>query len=195
VITLQGKRINLDQRVFSEADYITLLKLAMDVPENGNVLEIGSFSGNSTMALVDGTEGRNIQIYCIDTWGGEPEMKESPMKEWYENSKVFKQFLSNTSSVTKDPSRIHTIKQDINTVDPDSLPKIDLVFIDGDHRTEQVVRDCLFAQIVSNSTGVIAVHDYRPNNSVELGLQAMHWKWVSYMDSKRGFLTSIWMKQ
>lgn len=114
------------------------------------IVEIGSYLGRSTRAMVDNTAGL---IIAIDDWYG-PRDVQIPD---YERRTIMDRFLQNFSDIGKD--RLQYVRVDHHNL-TDKMPLItpDMIFIDGDHAYESVQRDLKWATSVMKH-GLLCGHD------------------------------------
>lgn len=157
---------------FLEDQCILALKcLAKFIPENGNMVEIGSHFGRSTV-FWSKCSHKSIKITAIDSWedyNWHTKSKENLL----ENDKIeiiFPEDLdycySNRHEIfkyfTEDYKNITSIK----TLSPpnqnlvEHLFNLDLIFIDGDHSFDGVSKDMEFWYPRLNNNGIFCGHDY-----------------------------------
>jgi len=118
--------------------------------DNGFVLEIGSFIGASACFISAGLE-KNSKAICIDTWKNDAmtEGKRDTKKEFDENTNNFK------DKIVKVQGYSTNVKEQVLGI----TPKIDLLFIDGDHSYEGCKADWdLYIDMVK-SGGCVVFHD------------------------------------
>lgn len=135
---------------FNEGDLKVLQKLAAFVPENGNVIEIGSHLGRSTVAWLDHIP-ETATMYAMDHWGMMNHRNE------FKGIDRYKVFIENTKGY-KNLVPIKTFsppKEDLGVM-------FDLVFIDGNHGYEFVKADIEYWSARIKSGGILCGHDYRP---------------------------------
>lgn len=102
--------------------------------EMDNVLEVGSWKGRSTHALLSGCTG---PVFAVDHWLGSPTERDTVHKEALERD-VYQEFLGNVGHF----SNLRVIKRD--SVDASAAfedHSLDMVFIDGDHSYDGCLRD------------------------------------------------------
>lgn len=106
--------------------------LAEKAQEHKIIVELGSFLGRSTRALGDNAAG---VVYAIDDWCGprDVELKGSDRRNLFSN------FIKNMAGLEKVVIPILANHEIINTSTLGIQP--DMVFIDGDHIYESVVKD------------------------------------------------------
>lgn len=97
-----------------------------------SVVEIGSWKGKSTQALLQGCPGL---VYAVDTWKGSKEELLGAHAE-ATTSDIFKIFLANV----RDFSNLR-VRQMQSHRAAKTIPNVDMVFIDGSHLYESVKRD------------------------------------------------------
>jgi hypothetical protein len=117
----------------------------------GNIVEIGSFRGRSTVAMATGLKKRGGgNIYCIDPWNAQGVTKQhhiDNLKKAGCNDVVVRvQDLSWNVLKSKKPKEL--FKNEIG-----------LLFIDGDHREKAVKKDLKWVSLVRKG-GIIICHDY-----------------------------------
>jgi predicted O-methyltransferase YrrM len=117
-------------------------------------VEVGAHRGRSTRAMADNTDG---VIYVIDPW----------VKDYFyddgrlvpERMDVFPEFCDNLEDHIHLSHKVVPIKKYSDEVLSDELPeKVNVFFIDGDHRYNQVMSDIKLAMRMTS--GIIAGHDY-----------------------------------
>jgi len=127
------------------------------------ILEIGSYEGASTCYLISKLASqKEIEIHCIDTWGGGVEHKEVNM------DLVEARFHHNTQHATKTAK--HSVKLNIHKGFSDYvLCKLltekkknyfDFIYVDGSHQAPDVLCDALIGFRLLRNQGVIVFDDY-----------------------------------
>ena len=127
--------------------------LASTAEKSISILELGAFLGKSTRVLCDNTKGT---VCSIDLW----EQTEGGLIATF--PEVYKEFIDNL--------RDHLIAQKLSfykaTTDyalsllKNEGRKFDFIFIDADHRYEQVKKDILGSMELLSQGGIISGHDY-----------------------------------
>lgn len=129
-----------------------LLWLASRAQEFSDIVEFGSLHGRSTRALADNTVGR---VWAVDPWGAEylyEDGSKAPV-----NTYVMPYFCLNLKDHI-DTGHVIPVRGFSYSF---FLPhKVDMVFIDGDHRYETVIRDIKKAHELVRNNGLICGHDY-----------------------------------
>ena len=146
------------------------------------VIEIGTWYGNSAIHMAEIAAKHNFftEILCIDTFAGSPEhwRKQAPIAEdstvdgfsdWYDSLKItkgrpsfFESFMNNclcagvSNRITPFPVSSETaffILRDLGIT-------AELIYIDGGHEYDTVMRDLTRFDCLLDPNGVIVVDDY-----------------------------------
>ncbi len=129
-----------------------LLWLATHAKNRELIVEFGSLHGRSTRALADNSVGT---VWAVDPWGGEYISEDGnsiPLTTY-----VMPQFIQNL----KDHIELGHVVPVRGFSYHFILPhKVDMVFIDGDHRYVTVLRDIKKAYELLKDGGLICGHDY-----------------------------------
>lgn len=129
-----------------------LLWLATQAQNRKLIVEFGSLHGRSTCALADNTRGK---VWAVDPWKGDIYFEDSnkiPI-----NTAVYPYFCNNLKDHIQ-TGRVVPIRGFSYSF---KLPyQVDMVFIDGDHRYETVVKDIKKAYELLKPRGLICGHDY-----------------------------------
>ena len=128
-------------------------------PSGSKFVEVGSWKGKSSayMAVEIANSNKNIDFYCVDTWKGSLE------HHGYDDlEELYDIFLRNMKPVEKYyfPLKIPSLDA-VNKFEDKSL---DFVFLDGSHEYKDIVQDIIAWTPKIKKGGVIAGHDYYPNN-------------------------------
>lgn len=138
-----------------------LIWLATQAKQRKLIVEFGSLHGRSTRALADNTSGK---IWAVDPWAGDYYSEDGT--DIKINTYVMPYFCWNLMDHINSGRVIPVRKFSYSF----SLPhKVDMVFIDGDHRYETVVKDIHKAHELLNDGGLICGHDY--NHPLWLGVK------------------------
>ena len=144
-----------------------LFFIALKVPRNGIIVEIGSWQGKSTYCLARGL--RSGKIYAIDPFNADAGFDEDSAviyKEKQANNNLLDIFINNMTRLNV-----------INKIKPmpgysyhfgDQFTKINFLFIDGDHSIKGCQSDFEIYSPKVVVGGYIAFHDYYPERE-ELG--------------------------
>jgi predicted O-methyltransferase YrrM len=129
---------------------MVLLDLARECPDNGVVLEIGSYLGASTCYLAAGVFGRGVTIHCVDTWDNRT-MDDSTVTD------TFAEFQRNVEPVK---SIIMTLRMPNTKLKAEDIRlPVDLAFLDADHSYAATRLDFQLVHPWITPRGVIAFHD------------------------------------
>lgn len=113
------------------------------------VVEIGSFKGRATTALLEGCKGH---VYAVDHWLGDDDGNKV-LRGIYENEDVFGIFMKNVGCypnlITKKMSSLEAVNE---------IPDVDMVFIDGEHTYESVKVD--IQAWLPKTRKILCGHDY-----------------------------------
>ena len=135
-------------------------------PENGIVIEVGSWLGKSAIFMAEQIAKRGIKVKfdCIDIWeytDDDPFYLDLIKK----HGNVYNVFLDNISDCGCN-DLINPIKMESHiAADLYDNESVDFVFIDANHHYDFVMRDieCWYPKVKSG--GVIAGHDYDQNHN------------------------------
>ena len=145
------------------------------------IIEVGSFLGQSAITMAKACKNCNLntKILCVDTWLGSPE-------HWREDQcnllKLYNYFESGISMMYDQ----FIINMMVNKIDDIIIPipntsknvfyilqskniKVDMVYIDGSHDTDDVYNDIILYYKLLNKGGYIFGDDY-PWDSVKAGV-------------------------
>ena len=140
----------------ADTDANLLYEAALQVPDGGLILEIGSFKGSSTYALVLGAQGRNVKVHAVDTWMGSP----GGLKEWpYGPAYTIDEFKHNLKEMLENGTVIMHEMSSAGAYMIEPPLKPNLIFIDGSHQYEDVLFDVTFWWERLQPNGVVALHD------------------------------------
>ncbi|UCG54862.1 MAG: class I SAM-dependent methyltransferase [Dehalococcoidia bacterium] len=123
-------------------EQIIVAEIASLVPDNGTIVEIGTFQGGTTQILHAATHKRGVKTYTVDI---------APPAMAYEN-------LKNTDvEIIARPS-VEAAKKWTNSI---GRP-IDLLFIDGSHRFQSAFEDFNSWVGLLKPGGTVIFHDHDP---------------------------------
>ena len=143
-----------------------LFKRMKRIPQNGCVVEVGSFFGDSSSRMF--CEGikkykKNALLYCVDTLNDDffTDKTQPPdfMKKFRrvtKGRKVIDVFLKNMEPYNYKLIRKDSVEASTGFKDE----SVDLVFIDGNHTKEDVSRDIIAWYPKVKFGGMICGHDY-----------------------------------
>ena len=158
----------------------TLHDLAVALPPNAAVLEIGSYLGASTGYLGAGLVDGGGRLYCVDTWQNET------MPDGQRDT--YSAFVANTRPLAGRLTAIR--KRSDRLLDGDVPGPIHLAFIDGDHDYASVRVDLETVAQRLAVDGLIAFHDFgvreHPGVARVVGEALASGQWV-----QRGLVESL----
>lgn len=127
-----------------------LFEAALALPDGAVIVEVGSFKGRSTCCLAYGCMGTARHVFAIDTFEGNAHD--------FHRSQFFQEFSRNLQERGLS-EHVTPIRSESARAAKEWDSPINLLFIDGSHRYEDVVADfCLFFPHVVRG-GIVAVHD------------------------------------
>jgi len=154
-----------DMGSYAERGY--LFQLASALPEDAQVVEVGSWMGASTCFLAGGLRGAGARIHAVDNFQGLSTCGEDAA--WYDRHfrrlgrkgtlEIFRENLAALGFTT----RIEPFVGDsVAAVQAWAAKRgtIDLVFIDGDHSYEACQADIAGWSPFLKPGGIIAFHDF-----------------------------------
>ena len=138
-----------------ELEQLVLAYLASQVPEGGQILEIGAYCGKSTATLLSGARGRII--HTVDNWSGDDPFL---FAGHVTGEMVRKSFFGRVQPAI-DLGRVIVHEGDYQEVCP-SMAKgsYDLIFVDGPHEAEHGQPTIDIVLPLLKPGGTIAVHDF-----------------------------------
>lgn len=176
-----------------ETDLLVIQLLAAMVPPKGRIVEVGSFMGRSAVGWA--MSAPQAEVHCIDYWREDGDGFDNV---WIDNphldgdlqfytGKVEGSFLLNTKGIR------NIFPHKGSSVGEYGLSSVDLVFIDGDHSYEAVLRDMVFWAQRLNENGLLCGHDFDHNfaNSVVRAVALFAEKAKMHLFCPRG--TYLWM--
>ena len=115
------------------------------------VLEIGSYEGRSCIFF--GKKFMDSNITCVDTWAGSDEHLNIKFHEIENNFN--KNILNHLGN-----ERVKKLKLPSDIFFKNNKNLFDLIYIDGDHETEQVKKDINNSWKILNKGGYLILDDY-----------------------------------
>ena len=152
-------RMNLDRALGVTTGYSShdeLVWLAKMAATHRQILEIGAWTGRTTLALADNTPGH---VTAVDTWEGSTNGDLQDVlirngKEW-----AWKEFQKNTGG-TKNLSRLRMESTKAAKIDRALHNHYDLIFLDASHDYDSVKADIMAWLPNVTEGGIFAGHDY-----------------------------------
>jgi len=136
----------------SDIEGSLLYALAQRCVGRGVIVEIGSYTGKSTIYLGNGSKaGKNVKIYAIDPHGEPFQSKEDAIG-------TYEKFTKNIENAQLEDIVNPIVRTSIEAADIISEP-CELLFIDGCHKYDYVKKDfdTWFPKVIDG--GIIAFHD------------------------------------
>lgn len=137
----------------SPAEMTLLYRLASEVPNGGHIVEIGSFQGKSTVCLGLGAKRSDAWVWAIDPHNDE-QVNETTHYGMENHAALLKNLVDFGVA-----DRVRVIALLSDKVSEGWERDIDLLWIDGCHEYESVVRDLKWRYFLNTAHGRIAVHD------------------------------------
>jgi MoaA/NifB/PqqE/SkfB family radical SAM enzyme/predicted O-methyltransferase YrrM/glycosyltransferase involved in cell wall biosynthesis len=141
-----------------------LLELASQVPRGGVIVEVGSYLGGSTGFLAEGAKGRDVRIFCVDTWLNDAMTEGS--------RDTFCEFLENTRSYSEMITPLRGRSVDVGR---GFQHQVDLLFIDADHSYEACREDLSVWLKHMKAGGILVLHDYGWAEGVRRAVREVIW--------------------
>lgn len=151
-----------------------------------DIVEIGSYLGASSCFLAAGLEKLTVpgKILCIDTW------ENHAMTEGTKDTMA--DFLANTRHLSRHIVPVRGWSTEVIDIVRESIPTIELLFIDGDHSYEGCLADWRAYSPLLSDKAIVVMHDIgwaegvqrvveqevRPRVSREGRLPNMWWGWI-----------------
>ena len=154
-----------------------LFNWAAQMPEDGVIVEIGSYLGRSSVCLGLPCIGTKRKVFCIDPWG-----TESWFTAWKDNtarlglSEIVTPLRGYAGDVLRDWVRLT------------GGLKVDMVFNDSSHCLPSVLSEFIMIYPYVKEKGVMAFHDYTQPSYPDV---AKTWELVKCLLSDQHYLGSI----
>ena len=131
-----------------------LFNVAKNCKGKGEIVEIGSWKGKSTICLAKGSKlGANIIVTAID-----PHIGSTEHKKTFGKVETFLDFKKNIRLAGIE-DLVHPIVASSETVAKDFIQPVEFIFIDGAHEYSEVKKDFFlwFPKVLNG--GIMAFHD------------------------------------
>lgn len=119
------------------------------------IIEFGSYMGRSTRAILDNTKAL---VFAVDPWDGVYYDKDGNTIPILKPN-AYEQFRSNVNEYINS-GQLEVLRCRTSNFPPLGEKFADFVFIDADHRYEEVLKDIALARKLVRQGGIIAGHDY-----------------------------------
>ena len=160
------KSVNCNEKWFcNNLNYLT--NNFKNINNIKDVLEIGSYEGRSAIFFLKNFNGCNIS--CVDTWSGSDEHDIIDFKLIEKNFDLNTEFYQSNKHLTK-------YKMTSNEFFKKNHKNFDLIYVDGDHSSDQVKIDLINSWNSLKNGGFLVLDDYM---------------WWYYKDLKKNPSTSI----
>jgi len=162
--------INGVQGFLGQGDVSHLYKKAKSLPQNGVIVEIGSFMGLSAIVMGCGLRDSgnySTRIYCVDSWDSRylEKVEVSDTRELYDI------FMENVVRAGLQSFICPIRKRSMEAVADFAVHSVDLLFIDGDHSFESCYADLTSWYQKVRPGGIIVGHDCRPGQGVHKAVE------------------------
>ena len=128
-----------------------LYDLVNYLPNNIEMLEVGSYAGESAKIFLD--SGKIKCLYAVDIWSDNLGVFEK-IQSGHNFNLVEKSFDDNTKNFN-----VKKFKMDLDSA-MDKIPVVDFAYIDANHDYDFVKSDILNCLKLLKKDGIIAGHDY-----------------------------------
>ena len=96
---------------------------------------------------------RNSKITCVDTWSGSDEHLK-------QNFDIIEANFDTNTRLYQNDNRLKKIKNTSDDFFSNNFQSFDLIFVDGDHSSEQVKKDINNSWKILNNGGYLILDDY-----------------------------------
>ena len=147
-------------------EYPTFYRICLDdVPDNGIMVEVGSWMGRSTSCMGEliKNSNKNVKFFAVDTWEGswdEPWQKEVVENIKQHNSSLFDLFKNNLKNCGVDEYIIPIQSTSLEAAELFEDNSLDFVHIDAAHDYENVIADIRAWYPKVKPGGLITGDDY-----------------------------------
>jgi predicted O-methyltransferase YrrM len=125
------------------SDISFLQQKAQQLPQGGSYLEIGSWMGLSATIFVNELKkigNITAKVYCVDTWRGSEEHQDLDI---IKTDALYEKFLGNIRRVGSYDMITPFRGSSLEIAQEWTLPKLDMIFVDGDHTFEGCYEDVI----------------------------------------------------
>lgn len=146
-----------EKQIAVEEQKVILYTLANSATEKGcNILEIGSWCGESSTVLGKIAKRKNGRLFCIDWWKGNVGME---LEQIAKNHDIFSVFWENMKREGLEDVVIPIRARSDIVADIFHKEYFDFIYIDGDHRYEAALNDIKMYAPLLKQGGIICGDD------------------------------------
>jgi predicted O-methyltransferase YrrM len=143
----------------TENDLKTIERLAAQVPDHGQMIEVGSFCGRSACAWAKSAP--TVTVHCVDRWNGGPIGQTHLDRLDAPHSDVTHYALRHFQAFTHDCPNVRHYRGESATILAQwPTASYDLVFLDGDHWNPTFRHDLHEAWRLLKPGGMVCGHDF-----------------------------------
>lgn len=144
----------------AQVDMDSLYSLMLAVEHKGGpkpvAIEIGSWAGSTARSMAE----LGWRVFCVDTWQGNEADRLGALAGSMPGDHAFRTFCRNCEGhLYRNVFPLRGTSLEVGATWPDDL-KVNLVFIDADHRYEHVKADIEMWGKVVMPGGILCGHDY-----------------------------------
>jgi len=143
---LKDKKITNDYFSMNSFNFYRYLS---KIDKNFFYLELGSYEGNSAIFIADNF--KESKIFCVDHWIGVEEYKEKNFNIIEENFDFNTKLYSNILKIKKTSDEFFSENQNL---------EFHVIYVDGNHKGDQVFKDCINSWKVLKENGLLICDDY-----------------------------------
>jgi precorrin-6B methylase 2 len=138
------------QKKRSEKSISELKKLTKIFKEDSTMCEIGCYAGESTIVFLESNKIK--KLYAVDPWkSGYDKNDSASFSDMYKVEKEFDKKIK--------PHKVVKLKMTFEEAF-EQIPELDIVYIDGNHKYEYVLKDIINSLKKIKDGGIISGHDY-----------------------------------
>lgn len=136
------------------------------LPSDGLAVEVGSWKGRSTLAIVRSMT-ETARLYAVDTWAGVPDDPDQHGRLYADSVDPFVEFQENLKRHIRlgrvVPLHMDSLAGAAEIARRHGAQSLDFVFIDADHRYDAVRADILAYRPLLKDGGLLMGHDFGGN--------------------------------
>lgn len=146
---------------------LLLVEAVSSLAPGARVLEIGSWLGRSACFLLE--RHPDISMICLDTWEGNKEHTEEQKKDLWDRFRENMDSLNYLGRITCIQDESCNIREYLEKA------SLDMIFIDGSHREDDVYLDVHNAYYLAKAGGIIVGDDWSWDD-VSKGTMRAYWE-------------------